>query len=119
MGMEEKLLKELQLDNLQELHREIAKVVGVEGIVHLSDHFGGTTIYIPKRKELVKNLVANKIREEYKGTNIRELAQKYDVSESFVYNALRGMLLKGADKREVKVNVPGQYKFAGIDMDIV
>lgn len=119
MGMEEKLLEELKPENLQELHREIANVVGVEGIIRLSDYFGGTTIYIPKKRELVKNLVIEKIQAEYRGTNIRELAQKYNVSESFVYSALRGRLLKGAEKREAKQNVPGQYKFAGINMDVI
>lgn len=119
MDMEDRLLKELRLENLQELHREIANVVGVDGMIKLSDYFGGTTIYIPKQRELVKNLVIEKIQEGYTGTNIRELAQKYDVSESFVYNALRGRLLKGAEKKEAKENVPGQYKFAGINMNIV
>lgn len=118
MDREEQMLRELKVEDLKELHREIAEAVGMDGIIKLSDCFGGSSIYIPQRKELLKNLIGEKIRTEYDGTNIKKLSQKYDVSESFVYSVLRGMLLRGGDKREAKANVPGQYSFVDVELNI-
>ena len=105
---EEQLLRELKMEDLEAQHQEIAEVIGIENMVKLSRYFAGNPIYAPKIENLVKNKKYNLIRQEYDGTNIKKLATKYDVCESTVYNILRDMLLKGADKREAKANIPGQ-----------
>lgn len=105
---EESLLKTLTADDLQEQHREFAEVVGMDNLIKLSRHFGGTSIYIPQKRELVKLKVYELIKNEYNGTNIKELAKKYDVSESTVYNVVRDILMRGSEKREAKINIPGQ-----------
>ena len=48
---------ELTLDDLQEQHREYAKIIGLDNLLRLSDAFGGSNIYIPQRKELEKNKI--------------------------------------------------------------
>ena len=105
---EEKLLRDLTIEDLQEQHRDFAEALGMENLIKLSEHFGGTSIYVPQRRELVKQRVYGLIRKEYDGTNIQELASRYDVSESTVYNVVRDILLRGAAKREVASNIPGQ-----------
>lgn len=105
---EEKLLQDLTIEDLQEQHRDFAQALGMENLIRLSEHFGGTSIYVPQRRELVKQRVYGLIRKEYDGTNIKELASKYDVSESTVYNVVRDILLRGAAKREAAGNIPGQ-----------
>ncbi len=105
---EEKLLRDLTIEDLQEQHRDFAEALGMENLIKLSEHFGGTSIYVPQRRELVKQRVYGLIRKEYDGTNIKELASRYDVSESTVYNVVRDILLRGAAKREVASNIPGQ-----------
>lgn len=105
---EEKLLRDLTIEDLQEQHRDFAEALGMENLIRLSEHFGGTSIYVPQRRELVKQRVYGLIRKEYDGTNIKELASRYDVSESTVYNVVRDILLRGAAKREAANNIPGQ-----------
>lgn len=113
MGVsEEQLLRELTIEDLQEQHRDFAEALGMENLIKLSEHFGGTSIYVPQRRELVKQRVYGMIRKEYDGTNIKELAGKYDVSESTVYNVVRDILMRGAEKREAKYNIPGQINLA-------
>lgn len=113
MGVsEEQLLKELTIEDLQEQHRDFAEVLGMENLIRLSEHFGGTSIYVPQRRELVKLRVYGMIRREYDGSNIKELASRYDVSESTVYNVVRDILLRGGEKREAKYNIPGQMSLA-------
>ncbi len=108
MVNERELLKSLRVEDLQEQHQEFAEVLGMDNLLRLSEHFGGTSIYVPQKRELVKLKIFGLIRQEYNGTNIKELAGKYDLSESTVYNVLRDMLMKGAAKKEAKVNIPGQ-----------
>ncbi len=113
MGISEKqLLQDLRIEDLQEQHRDFAEVLGMENLIRLSERFGGTSIYVPQRRELVKQRIYGMIRSEYDGTNIKELAGKYDVSESTVYNVIRDILMRGSEKREAKCNIPGQMGLA-------
>lgn len=114
---EEKLLQDLQIEDLQEQHRDFAEALGMENLIRLSEHFGGTSIYVPQRRELVKQRVYGMIRSEYDGTNIKELAGKYEVSESTVYNVIRDILMRGSEKREAKSNIPGQMNLAEFIME--
>lgn len=103
---EKKLLDSLQATELQNLHRSIADVVGVDGLIRLCEHFGGSSIYIPQKRELLRQKIYQMIYREYDGSNIRELAVKYGVSEATVYNVVRDRLAtkKGG-------NVLGQTNF--------
>ena len=53
----ENAVTNVRIDDLQEQHKEIAEAVGVAGLISLTDVFGGSSIYIPQRKELIKNRV--------------------------------------------------------------
>lgn len=115
---EEKLLQDLAIEDLQEQHRDFAEALGMENLIKLSEHFGGTSIYVPQKRELVKLRIYGMIRKEYDGTNIKELASKYEVSESTVYNVVRDILLRGGEKREAKYNIPGQINLAECLLDL-
>ena len=38
----------LTLEDLQEQHREIAELIGLDGLLKLADAYGGTSLYIPR-----------------------------------------------------------------------
>lgn len=94
----------LTLEDLQEQHREIAELIGMDGLLKLADVYGGTSLYIPQVRELMKNRIYKAILEEYDGTNIKQLAGKYQVSEATVYKILKDKI--------GKVQIPGQMSFA-------
>lgn len=110
MESDREILESLTVDDLQEQHRGIAEAVGVEGLISLTDVYGGSSIYIPQKKELVKNRVYRNILHEYDGTNIKELAVRYNVCESTVYNIVRDKIVKGSARQQI----PGQINFADI-----
>ena len=93
---------ELTLDDLQEQHREYAKIIGLDNLLRLSDAFGGSNIYIPQRKELEKNKIYDQIYREYDRSNLQELTQKYGVSKSTVYKIV------GDKIGHSSWNLPGQ-----------
>ena len=74
--MDKENIYELTLDDLQDQHREYAEVIGVDNLLRLSDNFGGTSIYIPQRRELEKNRIYRRIYQEFDGSNLQELTQK-------------------------------------------
>lgn len=110
MGADREILENLTIDDLQDQHRDIAEAVGIAGLISLTDMFGGSSIYIPQKKELVKMRVYRNILEEYDGTNIKELTVRYHVCESTVYNIVRDKIVKGSAKKQI----PGQINFADI-----
>lgn len=83
------VIGELTLDDLQQQHREYAEVIGIDNLLKLSDNFGGTSIYIPQRRELMKNKIYAAIYKEFDGSNLPELTQKYGVSKSTVYKIVQ------------------------------
>ena len=96
----------LTLDDLQEQHREYAEVIGVDNLLKLSDNFGGTSIYIPQRRELEKNRVYRRIYQEFDGSNLPELTQKYGVSKSTVYKIVQDKI------GHCSWSIPGQRSLA-------
>lgn len=96
----------LTLDDLREQHREYAELIGLDNLLKLADTFGGTSIYIPQKRELVKNKVYAAIHKEFDGSNLLELTRKYGVSKSMVYKIVR-------DKAgHCSQGIPGQMSLA-------
>lgn len=109
---EQAVIDSLTPDDLQENHMAIADAVGMDGLKLLCAAFGGSSIYIPQFRELAKNRVYRCIHEEYRGDNIKELAIKYDVSESTVYNIVRDRIVKG----NMKKTLPGQISITDLQL---
>lgn len=97
---------ELTLYDLQQQHREYAEVIGLDNLLKLADTFGGTSIYIPQRRELMKNKVYAAIYKEFDGSNLPELAQKYGVSKSTIYKIVQDKV------GHCSWNIPGQRSLA-------
>lgn len=107
----EDLTEGLELGDLQEQHRDIAESIGMDVFLDLVRNFGGSAIYIPQMREVTRMRVYRKISEEFDGTNIKALANKYGVSESTVYNVVREQIRSGAHKHP---EIPGQMSLADL-----
>lgn len=103
---EERMLREMTIDDLAEKHQLLAQVVGIDGLRSLIRNFGGGQIYIPKTADLLKEMKVKAILKEFDGSNRKQLAIKYDVSESFVYSVVRELIAQ-----DIKHNIPGQTDF--------
>lgn len=90
---------DIEISDLNEQHRELAEIIGVDNLLKLASHFGGTQIYIPQLDKLVKNVKYKAIIEEFDGFNIRQLSNKYNVSESTIYRLVRDQIVPSAVKQ--------------------
>ena len=109
----ERIFEDLEISDLQENHREIADVVGLDNMIKLIDHFGGNSIYIPQKYELYRTKMYAEILDQYDGTNIKRLATDYGVSEKTVYTIVKNKLLRGGEKKQLE----GQLTFADIGLE--
>lgn len=75
---------EMTVDRLPESYQEVARIVGVHNAIRLSKHLGGLYFYYQKLDSLLLPLRDEKIRKEFNGCNHRELARKYNLTESWI-----------------------------------
>lgn len=91
--MADDLLDLITLEDLDGDQRQMADLIGLDAYKALVRAYGGTTIYVPKASTLTITDRNDRIREEYNGYNMAELAIKWDLSTSSIRDIVR-------DKRE-------------------
>ena len=81
--------KEIELYN--DIYKEISEMVGLEATLKIYLRFKGQQISFPVRL-YSPHLIQQNVIKEYDGTNIAELAQKYDYSEKTIRRMIRDNL---------------------------
>lgn len=80
------LLDKIQMENLDEEQKALAELIGLESFKKLVRAFNGTSVYVPKVESLEKAIRDGLIKEEFDGSNYRELALKYGLTETWIRN---------------------------------
>ena len=85
----EEWLSEIDPKELGGIMGQIAELIGLEATLKLAQTFGGANLYIPKPDLLLASMRDRRIRDEYRqGKTVRELALRYNLSESWVREVL-------------------------------
>lgn len=82
--MSDEWVNEISMDEVPDGLREVATVVGVKAAIDLAKHFGGQRCYFPKIDKALSMQRDKKIKKEFNGSNHRELARKYNLSEIWI-----------------------------------
>lgn len=82
-------LKEISINDLPEIYQEVARIVGIENALRLSEHLSGQLIYFPKLDGIMRVKRDKAIRQEFNGSNVRGLARKYGLTERQARNIVR------------------------------
>ena len=75
---------ELKISDLPPQFENIAIELGIDKIKALFKEFGGTSVYFPTEKMIYKEARVREIISQYNGFNHKELAAKYNMSESYI-----------------------------------
>lgn len=76
---------EITLEDIaSEEQRRLAALVGVEIYIKIVREYGGTAIYIPKMQQLFRKVRDREIKMKFDGSNYKQLAREYDLTESMV-----------------------------------
>lgn len=71
------------------IYKEISEIVGTEATEQIYERFKGQQVSFPIRL-YSPELVQQRVIEEYDGSNIPELAKKYDYSEKSIRRMIKG-----------------------------
>ena len=78
----------LQAANLNGIYRDIANLLGCDAAAALHSAFRGQQITFPV-EFFSKAFIAERIRVEYNGTNLKDLATKFGYTEKWLRHILR------------------------------
>ncbi|PSJ67006.1 hypothetical protein C7J99_22995 [Brevibacillus brevis] len=81
-------MQEVTLKELSSTALEIAEIIGIEATLKLIKKFGGDMLYLPKEETIFRSIRDKRIKAEYNGANYKELAQKYNITVSWVREIL-------------------------------
>ena len=82
----EALKKEVELYN--DIYKEISEIVGLDATLKIYLRFKGQQVSFPMRL-YSPHMIQQSVIKEYDGTNIAELAKKYDYSEKTIRRMIR------------------------------
>jgi Mor family transcriptional regulator len=87
--MNEGIIREMKIEDIPPINQPLARQLGIETYIKLAQIAGGTTIYIPKADSLLQPARDRCIIKEFNGSNYKELAIKYNLSESWVRQVIQ------------------------------
>lgn len=94
----DKIISIYQLNGEQ---RELAEVIGLEAYKKLVERYGGSHVYINKADTITRKKRNSEIKEKFNGSNYRELAREYNLSEVTIRTIVH----------EKNYQIEGQMKF--------
>ena len=76
------------VDIYNDIYKEISEMIGIENTLKIYNHFKGQQVSFPVRLCNSK-LARERIVNEFTGTNIKELVQRYNYSERTIRRMLK------------------------------
>lgn len=81
-------MSRVRIEELNEIYKSLAEQIGLENTVVVYDMFRGTQVSFPNRM-FSTDYVHKSIIEEYDGTNITQLAKKYNYTERTIWRIIK------------------------------
>lgn len=100
-------MEEMSIADLPEQYRDIAEAIGIAAYRLLVLHFGGTQLYVPQTREILREYKYRLIKAEFDGGNAAELAMRYGLSDRTVYRLIQEKI-----KDARRTPAEGQISFA-------
>lgn len=88
-NLSNELVNELKLEDLTETQQYLANEIGIREFAAVCIKTGGGSFCFPNRNNLLKEPIRRRIEKEFNGTNLKELAAKYSISQSTAYKYIR------------------------------
>lgn len=92
MNVEElkrQLIKETTIDDISESYLPVVQIIGIDKFIELSDYAKGDELYFPKTENIIAPARNRRIKREWNGYNLKELAEKYNLTTKQISNILK------------------------------
>lgn len=70
-----------EISSFSEEQRDLVECIGIDAYKNLVKNFSGSNVYIPKTATLIAKRRNRQIYNEFNGSNIKQLAKSYNLSE--------------------------------------
>ena len=91
--MMDRLMRELvnntSVEDIADRYRPIVDIIGVNAFVELAIYACGDELYFPKAENIVAPARNRRVKKEYNGYNLKELAEKYNLTTVQIRNILK------------------------------
>ncbi|WP_069997833.1 Mor transcription activator family protein [Cellulosilyticum sp. I15G10I2] len=88
-------IKEVTIDMVPEAYKSFVEKMGLKSFLNLAQIAGGTTMYIPKLDNFVRQVRDEKIKKEFNGYNQNKIGLKYNISARRVLEICRVDMMEG------------------------
>ena len=92
-------IKEVSEEKIPEPYRTILTEFGPDVMLRFADLFQGMGMYFPKMDSLIQEIRNEKIQREFDGSNYKELARKYNLTEVWI----RNLVAQKHDENQLKL----------------
>ena len=82
-------VNETKEEDIADRYRPIVDIIGVDAFVELSIYACGDELYFPKPENIVAPARNRRVKKEYNGYNLKELAEKYNLTTVQIRNILK------------------------------
>lgn len=83
------LIEETTIEDISESYRSVVAIVGIEKFIELSDFARGDELYFPKVENVIAPARNRRIKKEWNGYNMKELADRYNLTTKQIGNILK------------------------------
>lgn len=83
------LISRTTLEDIASKYRPIAEIIGVEKFVELCEYAMGDELYFPKTENVLIPARNRCIKAEWNGYNLKELAEKYNLTTKQIGSILK------------------------------
>lgn len=94
-AMTRELIREVTEEDIAARYRPIVDIIGVEKFALLADYAAGDEIYFPKPENIVIPARNRRVKDEWNGYNMKQLAEKYNLTIQQIRNILKDQPLIG------------------------
>ena len=89
--LQAELIQETRLMDIAETYKPVVEIIGIDKFVELADYAKGDELYFPKPENILAPARNRRIEQEYNGYNMKELAEKYDITIKQIAYILRNV----------------------------
>lgn len=83
------LIEETTMEDISESYRPVAGIIGIEKFIELGEYAKGDELYFPKPENILAPARNRRIKREWNGYNLKELAERYNLTTKQIGNILK------------------------------
>ena len=83
------MIKYLSKEDIPEFLQNLVDIMGIEAFIRLIEEYGGSSIYIPNEKSILKPIRNRLSKKHFNGNNYKELSKEFKISEMQIRNIVK------------------------------